>query len=72
MKRGNSFNVDSPYFRVRSDRALKVRYAAIGTKRGCDPTAAAREGLIQFADSEEKRLGIVPAPSDEAQSTPAA
>lgn len=60
MKRGNSYSVDSPYLRIRAERELKARLEAIANKRGGDPTSVAREGLIQFADAEEKRLGITP------------
>lgn len=66
MKRGNSYNPDSPYLRIRAERELKKRLETIAKRRGGDPTSVAREGVIQFADSEEKRLGIAPI-SDESQ-----
>lgn len=54
----HEFNSDTPIFRIRTGSPLKRRYELIAGKRGTDPSTVAKEGLTQFAASEENRLGI--------------
>lgn len=44
--------------RLRLPDGWKKRASRVAKKRGCDMSDVAREGMLVFLDSEEKRLAI--------------